>query len=118
MQKVFDKLYKQSLNGKSFTKLLEIISDENNIKLAYRNIKANGGSRTGGTNDKTIVDIMNMETEDYVKYIQARLKNYEPHEVRKVHIPKGDTVKTRPWYFYHREQTVATMYKASNGAYM
>lgn len=75
---------------------MEIISDENNIKLAYRNIKANRGSRTGGTNDKTIVDIMNMETEDYVKYTQARLKNYEPHEVRRVHIPKGDTVKTRP----------------------
>lgn len=75
---------------------MEIISDENNIKLAYRNIKANGANRTGETNNKTIVDIMNMETEDYVKYIQARLKNYEPHEVRRVHIPKGDTGKTRP----------------------
>ncbi|WP_211231181.1 group II intron reverse transcriptase/maturase [Cetobacterium somerae] len=75
---------------------MEIISNENNIKLAYRNIKANGGSRTGGTNDKTIVDIMDMKAEDYVRYIQARLKNYEPHEVRRVHIPKGDTGKTRP----------------------
>lgn len=96
MQKIFDKLYKQSVNGKSFTKLMEVIAKENNIKLAYRNIKANDGSRTGGTNDKTIMDIMSMETEDYVRYIQARLKNYEPHEVRRVYIPKGDTGKTRP----------------------
>lgn len=96
MQKVFDKLYKQSVNGKSFTKLMEIISNENNIKLAYRNIKSNSGSHTGGTDGKTIIDIMDMETEEYVRYIQARLKNYEPHEVRRVHIPKGDTDKTRP----------------------
>ena len=96
MQKVFDKLYKQSVNGKSFTKLMEIISNENNIKLAYRNIKSNNGSRTGGTDGKTITDIMDMETDEYVRYIQTRLKSYEPHEVRRVHIPKGDTDKTRP----------------------
>lgn len=96
MQKVFDKLYKQSVNGKSFKKLMEIISDENNIKLAYRNIKANKGSLAGGTDGKTIIDFKEEETSSYVRYIQARLQNYEPHEVRRVHIPKGDTGKTRP----------------------
>lgn len=96
MQKVFDKLYKQSVKGKSFKKLMEIISDENNIKLAYRNIKANKGSRTGGTDGKTIIDFKEEEASSYVRYIQARLQNYKPHEVRRVHIPKGDTGKTRP----------------------
>lgn len=96
MQKVFDKLYKQSVKGKSFKKLMEIISDENNIKLAYRNIKANKGSLTGGTDGKTIIDFKEEEASSYVRYIQARLQNYKPHEVRRVHIPKGDTGKTRP----------------------
>lgn len=43
LQPIFDKLYSDSQEGKIFTKLLEIISCEENIRLAYRNIKKNGG---------------------------------------------------------------------------
>ena len=46
MQPTFDKLYADSKNGKTFTKLMDIISSEENIRLAYRNIKRNGGRQT------------------------------------------------------------------------
>ena len=48
MQTVLDKLYADSKGNKIFTNLMEIISDESNIRLAYRNIKRNGGSNTSG----------------------------------------------------------------------
>ena len=44
MQPVFDELYRRSLDGDNFTDLMDIILSRDNILLAYRNIKANGGS--------------------------------------------------------------------------
>ena len=41
MQKVFDKLYADSKTGKVFTNLLSVIMSEENIRLAYRNLKTN-----------------------------------------------------------------------------
>ena len=54
MQDVMDKLYEESCKGKSFHKLMHIITSENNILLAFRNIKNNKGSMTKGTDGKTI----------------------------------------------------------------
>ena len=45
-QEIQDKLYAESMDGKVFTKLVEIITLPENIKLAYRNIKKNKGSNT------------------------------------------------------------------------
>ena len=53
-QEIQDKLYAESMDGKVFTKLVEIITLPENIKLAYRNIKKNKGSKTAGTDGKTI----------------------------------------------------------------
>jgi len=39
MQDTQDKLYMQSSKGTKFTHLIEIITNENNILLAYRNIR-------------------------------------------------------------------------------
>ena len=64
MQPLFDKLYADSKNGKIFTKLMGIISSEENIRLAYRNIKRNGGSMTAGTDKQTIKDIETLSTSD------------------------------------------------------
>ena len=36
LQPVFDRLYADSQQGKIFTKLMDIISSEENIRLAYR----------------------------------------------------------------------------------
>lgn len=96
MQRDFDKLYKQSGNRKHFKNLMEIITSESNIRLAFRNIKSNTGSNTVGIDGKTIADFKDENVETYVRYIQRRLKNYKPQEVRRVHIPKGGTGKTRP----------------------
>ena len=45
-QQVFDDLYLKSKEGYMFNKLMQYIISENNILLAYRNIKRNKGSKT------------------------------------------------------------------------
>ena len=47
-------LYENSLNAKIFDRLMPLIVSEQNIMLAYRNICKNGGSKTPGTDGKTI----------------------------------------------------------------
>ena len=95
MQPVFDKLYADSKHGKIFTGLMEIISCEENIRLAYRNIKRNGGSNTAGTDKLTIKDIEKLPVEQYVGIVQRKLMFYKPKPVRRVEIPKPNG-KMRP----------------------
>lgn len=95
MQDIFDKLYKQSKDGKKFTKLVEIIRNENNILLAYRSIKKNKGSVTPGTDELNINYIEEMGIDNYIKHIQGKIDNYFPKSVRRVEIPKPNG-KTRP----------------------
>lgn len=96
MQKVYDELYCQSKNGNYFYKLIEIIGSEQNIRLAYRNIKSNKGSKTPGTDGLTIEDIKNINDETLVKEVRMRLDNYKPQAVRRVYIPKEGSDKKRP----------------------
>lgn len=95
MQDTLDKLYTQSQNGKKFTKLVELIRSEENILLAYRNLKKNKGSNTAGTDGLTIADIEEMDIDYYIKYIQGKIDNYMPKSVRRIEIPKPNG-KTRP----------------------
>ncbi len=95
LQPVFDKLYADSQSGRVFVNLMEIISCEENIRLAYRNIKKNGGSNTAGTDGRTIKDIENMSVESYVRAVQRKLMWYKPKPVRRVEIPKPNG-KMRP----------------------
>jgi group II intron reverse transcriptase/maturase len=90
MQDIYDKLYADSKNDKIFKNLLELIVDERNIELAYRNIKKNTGSKTKGVNGHTINDIAEWSSEKYISYVRNRLKIYTPHGVRRVEIPKED----------------------------
>ena len=78
LQEKFDNLYLEAKLGKRFTKLMELIMDEKNILLAYRNIKRNGGSETSGTDGKDIKYIEKMDRDKYVKFIQNKLMNYTP----------------------------------------
>lgn len=39
LQEIFDELYQKSLENKKFKNLMELILMEENIKLAYRNMK-------------------------------------------------------------------------------
>lgn len=95
LQPTFDKLYSDSQNGKIFTNLLEVISSEENIRLAYRNIKKNGGSSTTGIDKLSIKDIENMSIESYVNIIKRKLTWYKPKPVKRIEIPKPNG-KMRP----------------------
>lgn len=67
MQGVYDDLYARSKAGEHFTDLLSIVLSRNNILLAYRNIKANTGSNTAGTDKLTIKDIGEMPVDEWWK---------------------------------------------------
>ena len=97
IQEMFDDLYNKSKNKNNyrFYKLMDLITDERNIELAYRNIKKNTGSKTSGTNGHTIEDIARITNGDLIGYVKRRLQNYHPHKVRRVEIPKPNG-KTRP----------------------
>lgn len=96
MQKEFDSLYAASKNGNNFYKLLEIIGSEENIRLAYRNLKKNNGSATAGTDGKTIDDIKNLSDYEVVNTVRFMLDDYKPSSVRRVLIPKPGSDKKRP----------------------
>ena len=99
MQPVFDELYRRSLNGDIFTDLMELILSRDNILLAYRNIKANGGSYTAGTDNKNISDIGCLSPETVVEKVRfivtGSQHGYRPKPVRRKDIPKPNG-KTRP----------------------
>lgn len=69
MQEKFDTLYQQSLDGKIFNNLMEIIKTKENIVLAFRNLKKNHGSKTKGTDGKIINNLKKMNQEKLVEYI-------------------------------------------------
>lgn len=96
-QNVQDKLHELSGRGKIFNNLIEIITAEENIKLAYRNIKKNKGSYTAGTDRKNIKDLAKWQDERLIEYVRKKFEWYTPQTVRRVEIPKSsDPTKKRP----------------------
>lgn len=99
MQDAFDNLYAESKSGKIFTNLMKFILSRENILLAYRNIKANSGSKTAGTDKLTIDSISRMSPDkvvEKVRYIISGTKHgYRPKPVRRKEIPKPNGT-TRP----------------------
>lgn len=81
-------MYAGSKENKKFNKLLDLILDERNIKLAYRNIKNNKGSNTSGVNGKTIKAISKWDEARLVKYVTNRLNNFNPMKIKYKEIPK------------------------------
>lgn len=92
---VQNKLFERSKNGKTFDNLLEIIKSKENILLAYRTIKTNKGSKTKGSDNKTIEFLTNLNQEEFIEYFQTKLTSYKPQSVRRVLIPKSNG-KLRP----------------------
>lgn len=74
---------------------MPLIVSEQNIILAYRNICKNNGSKTPGTDGKTIIEIQSLPIETVIKTVRNKLNFYQPKKVRRVEIPK-DNGKTRP----------------------
>ena len=89
-QALFDDLYERSQLGGIFTHLMEKITSQQNILLAYRAIKKNKGSKTKGVNSTTIVEMGEKQPEELIAYVRERLQNFHPHAVRRVEIPKPD----------------------------
>lgn len=99
MQQTFDELYQKSKNGENFSNLMSLILSRDNILLAYRNIKANGGSYTAGTDNKNITDIGSRTPEEVIEKVRFIVTGsnhgYRPKPVRRKDIPKPNG-KTRP----------------------
>ncbi|WP_412758761.1 group II intron reverse transcriptase/maturase [Metabacillus fastidiosus] len=68
---------------------------EENIRLAFRNIKKNTGSKTKGTDGLTIGDIDKLTIEEVVMKIRKMFQHYTPQPVRRKMIPKPNG-KERP----------------------
>ncbi|PEC57657.1 group II intron reverse transcriptase/maturase, partial [Bacillus wiedmannii] len=71
MQSTLDDLYQQSQNGNNFYKLIELMKMDENIRLAYRNIKRNMGSLTAGTDGMTINDIKMLSTDEVIEKVRT-----------------------------------------------
>lgn len=95
LQTTFDDLYNESKSGRYFTDLYDVIISEENIMLAFRNLKSNTGSKTKGTNGHTIKHLNKMNADKLIKLVRRRLENYSPHAVRRLFIPKPNG-KMRP----------------------
>lgn len=95
MQTAFDKLYADSVSGRQFRNLVELIQRPENIMLAYRNLRKNSGSKTAGVDKKTISDLNKWSDKKLVSHVQRKLDWYVPNAVRRVEIPK-DNGKKRP----------------------
>lgn len=95
MEGIFDDLYAKSQQGYNFYKLMDIISSESNLKLAYRNIKKNTGSYTAGCDGMTIREIKEMDEDVVIQRVKTKLQNFNPKLVKRVEIPKANG-KLRP----------------------
>ncbi len=95
---------------------MTIILSEENIMLAYRNIKKNTGSHTPGVDGKTIKDLSKWQEDSLITYIRTRLKHYIPQPVRRVEIPKANGKNKTAGYSDHHGQIDTAMRPPSNGA--
>jgi group II intron reverse transcriptase/maturase len=95
MKETFTDLHERASQKESFNHLYDIITSRENILLAYRTIKTNKGSKTPGTDGKTIKHIKKLSENDVVKIIQTKLESYQPKKVRRKWIEK-ESGKLRP----------------------
>ena len=112
MQNTFDWLYEKSRNyDTKGIDLYSLIISENNILLAYRNIKSNTGSSTAGTDGITIDKYKIDNQEEFIKEIREELKNYKPQMVRRIEIPKSNGKKRPLGIPTMRDRLIQQMFK-------
>lgn len=95
MTETFDTLFAKSKEKQNFTNLMSIITSDDNILLAYRNIKRNNGSATAGGDKVSIYDIEKLSSNEFIEIVKKRFSHYNPRKVKRVEIPKPNG-KTRP----------------------
>ena len=75
MQETFDGLYAKAAKGEAFDSLMGLIFSKDNILLAYRNIKGNGGSVTPGTDGLTIRAVEKCTPEKHSHFITMKARS-------------------------------------------
>ena len=90
MQEKLDWLNKRSKEGYVFHDLMKHIKEGNNIRLAYRNIKNNDGSKAKGLSGKNMNFISHLKLHKYLKVVNEQLENYHPSIIKRVGIPKAN----------------------------
>lgn len=90
----FDYLYKLGLNNHKFNNLISRIINEDNLRLAYRNIKGNKGKNSKGISGKNLNWISKMKLNGFLKLVKRSTLNYKPGTIRRVGNPKNNG-KTR-----------------------
>ena len=116
LTEVFDDLYARSKAQAVFTDLMPLILSEENIRLAYRNIKRNTGSRTAGVDHLTMKHIEKLTSEEVVSKVRHKLAWYKPKPVRRVEIPKPNGKNPSSGYSGNLGQIGTAMYLAGSGA--
>ena len=112
MQDIFDDLYERSKNNATKgLRLYEHIISKDNILLAFRNIKANTGSKTAGTDGITIDKYKIENVDEFIEEIRKALKNYKPQTVRRVEIPKPNGKKRPLGIPTMRDRLIQQMFK-------
>src|SRR5690606_10914759 len=112
LQETFDELYEVSKNNVSLSKnLLRIITNEENIMLAFRNMKTNKGSKTAGVDGKTIDDYKETEIQSLINEIRERVNNYKPDKIKRVFIPKSNGKKRPLGIPTIRDRLIQQMFK-------
>lgn len=112
MQNTFDWLYEKSRSHDTKDiDLYNLIISENNILLAYRNIKSNTGSYTAGTDGITIDKYKIDSQEDFIREIREALEDYKPQMVRRVEIPKPNGKKRPLGIPTMRDRLIQQMFK-------
>lgn len=95
IQGQLDNLYERAKAGRKFKNLMNLIVSDDNIMLAYRNIKNNKGSQTPSVDKQTIKDIDKLSQELFLIKIKQKFKHFNPCIVKRKEIPKSNG-KMRP----------------------
>ena len=102
LKSILDQLYtvaKQAIEAgrqPKFKDLLELAKSEVTIITAIHNIKSNHGSKTAGTDDVIIPDILEKQYPEVILMVQNALDDYKPYLLRRVWIPKPGKAEKRP----------------------
>ncbi len=118
MQTAFDKLYADSVSGRQFLNLVELIQRPENIMLAYRNLRKNSGSKTAGVDKKTISDLNKWSNKKLVNHVQRKLTGMFQMPVRKCGNTERQWEETPIGHSYDYGQADSTVHPTSVGTYL
>jgi group II intron reverse transcriptase/maturase len=91
-----ESLRKRNLDNKDAVNkdLFRMVCNKDLLTISYNLIKSKPGNMTPGTDNETLDKISEITIENIISQLRDRTFVFKP--VRRVHIPKGNTGKTRP----------------------